>query len=60
VLSLRKKVELDPRQPSLIQTIRNVGYRFNMEILSASPPQSQTKLVKERFSNQRPIVSTAQ
>jgi two-component system OmpR family response regulator len=33
VLSLRKKIETDPRQPSLIQTIRNVGYRFNTEIL---------------------------
>jgi len=38
VLSLRKKVEMDPRQPSLIQTVRNVGYRFNLEMLSA--PQS--------------------
>ncbi len=36
VLSLRKKVEIDPRQPSLIQTVRNVGYRFNLEILKAS------------------------
>ena len=33
VLSLRKKIEIDPRQPSLIQTIRNVGYRFNTEII---------------------------
>jgi two-component system, OmpR family, response regulator len=33
VLSLRKKVEIDPRQPSLIQTVRNVGYRFNVELL---------------------------
>lgn len=33
VLSLRKKVEIDPRQPSLIQTVRNVGYRFNPDIL---------------------------
>lgn len=33
VLSLRKKIETDPRQPSLIQTVRNVGYRFNQEIL---------------------------
>ncbi|MDJ0554410.1 MAG: response regulator transcription factor [Microcoleaceae cyanobacterium MO_207.B10] len=31
VLSLRKKIEIDPRQPSLIQTVRNVGYRFNQE-----------------------------
>jgi two-component system OmpR family response regulator len=58
VLSLRKKVELDPRQPSLIQTIRNVGYRFNIEILSANVPQSQAKLApKERFINQRPTAS---
>ncbi len=33
VLSLRKKIEIDPRQPSLIQTVRNVGYRFNLEAL---------------------------
>lgn len=34
VLSLRKKIEVDPRQPNLIQTVRNVGYRFNVEILN--------------------------
>lgn len=33
VLSLRKKIETDPRQPSLIQTVRNIGYRFNPEML---------------------------
>jgi two-component system OmpR family response regulator len=33
VLSLRKKIELDPRQPNLIQTVRNVGYRFNLDLL---------------------------
>lgn len=37
VLSLRKKVEIDARQPSLIQTVRNVGYRFNMEIIDNAP-----------------------
>jgi len=31
VLSLRKKIEQDPRQPNLIQTVRNVGYRFNLD-----------------------------
>ncbi|MFB2917000.1 MULTISPECIES: response regulator transcription factor [Aerosakkonema] len=36
VLSLRKKLETDPRQPSLIQTVRNVGYRFNPEFLRGS------------------------
>jgi two-component system OmpR family response regulator len=35
VLSLRKKIEVDPRQPNLIQTVRNVGYRFNIETLNA-------------------------
>ncbi|MDA0267788.1 MAG: response regulator transcription factor [Cyanobacteria bacterium] len=34
VLSLRKKIEVDPRQPSIIQTVRNVGYRFNGERLT--------------------------
>ncbi|WP_071516206.1 response regulator transcription factor [Geitlerinema sp. PCC 9228] len=33
ILSLRKKMETDPRQPHLIQTVRNVGYRFNVEAL---------------------------
>ncbi|MEG4500241.1 response regulator transcription factor [Microcoleus sp. F10-C6] len=36
VLSLRKKIEIDPRQPSLIQTVRNVGYRLNLELLKAN------------------------
>lgn len=35
ILSLRKKLEVDPRQPSLIQTVRNVGYRFHLEVLEA-------------------------
>ena len=38
VLSLRKKVETDPRQPSLIQTVRNVGYRLNLESLTPNAP----------------------
>ena len=33
VLSLRKKIEIDSRAPSLVQTVRNVGYRFNMEVI---------------------------
>ncbi|NJL84037.1 MAG: response regulator transcription factor [Chloroflexaceae bacterium] len=36
VLSLRKKIEIDPRQPSIVQTVRNVGYRFNPDVLSQS------------------------
>lgn len=34
VLSLRKKIERDPRQPNLIQTVRNVGYRFNPDVVN--------------------------
>ena len=34
VLSLRKKIEADPRQPNVIQTVRNVGYRFNSDKFS--------------------------
>jgi len=48
VLSLRKKIELDPRQPSLIQTVRNVGYRLNVDILE-TPNQSQ--LINSRNLN---------
>ncbi len=34
VLSLRKKIESNPRRPYLIQTVRNVGYRLNPQLLS--------------------------
>jgi two-component system OmpR family response regulator len=37
ILSLRKKIEADPRQPNIIQTVRNVGYRFNIERVIAEP-----------------------
>jgi two-component system OmpR family response regulator len=33
VLSLRKKIEFHPRQPNIIQTVRNVGYCFNPELI---------------------------
>lgn len=50
ILSLRKKIETDPRQPSLIQTVRNVGYRFNPETLNqlAPRPSDPKSRVKER------------
>ena len=45
ILSLRKKIEVDPRQPSIIQTVRNVGYRFNVERVA-----SETRLKQPRES----------
>ena len=52
VLSLRKKIETDPRQPNLIQTVRNVGYRFNLEVVAAHPPTHLTD-----YSSRKPITS---
>lgn len=43
VLSLRKKLEADPRQPSTIQTVRNVGYRLNLERLELSWDETNAK-----------------
>lgn len=34
ILSLRKKIEIDPKKPILIQTVRNIGYRFNPDFMS--------------------------
>ncbi len=33
IQSLRKKIELEPRHPQLIETVRRVGYRLNVELL---------------------------
>jgi two-component system OmpR family response regulator len=49
VLSLRKKIEVDPRQPNLIQTVRNVGYRLNVEIFA-----NQSTSSVEAVHNSRP------
>ncbi|MBD1932841.1 MULTISPECIES: winged helix-turn-helix domain-containing protein [Cyanophyceae] len=51
VLSLRKKIENVPRQPSLIQTVRNVGYRFNPEILNALEPKTNGRETRTRNGN---------
>lgn len=44
ILSLRKKIEADPQQPRLIQTVRNVGYRLHLEPFNGRSPQNKNKL----------------
>ncbi|MEL6929828.1 MAG: response regulator transcription factor [Cyanobacteria bacterium J06600_6] len=55
VLSLRKKIEANPRQPNIIQTVRNVGYCFNPELVETeNEPTSPAKLaLSERPSFNR-------
>ena len=44
VLSLRKKIESSPRQPNIVQTVRNVGYRLNPELVESSDHPSRADL----------------
>ena len=44
ILSLRKKLEVDPRQPNLIQTVRNVGYRLNLDKVE-SPRERESDVI---------------
>jgi two-component system OmpR family response regulator len=55
VLSLRKKIEIDPQQPNLIKTVRNVGYRFNMEFLARSQMRPPTNLTPKVNSHSTPL-----
>lgn len=43
VLSLRKKIDRNPDEPSLIQTVRSVGYRFNKEKIDGGPLRNAQK-----------------
>lgn len=58
VLSLRKKIETDPRQPSLIQTVRNIGYRFNPTMLQGEQMVS-TEAVTSAVNSQRHTTQVA-
>ncbi|MEM8718522.1 MAG: response regulator transcription factor [Cyanobacteria bacterium P01_G01_bin.39] len=51
VLSLRKKIESNPRQPSIIQTVRNVGYCFNPELIEAKDTSPQNPVTMNSQSN---------
>jgi DNA-binding response OmpR family regulator len=31
ISQLRKKIEVDPKQPTIIRTVHGVGYRFEQE-----------------------------
>jgi two-component system OmpR family response regulator len=55
VLSLRKKIEIDPRQPNLIQTVRNVGYRFNVDMVDVNRP-NQNQSDPSRLNPKKPPV----
>ena len=57
VLSLRKKIETDPRQPSVIQTVRNIGYRFNPALLQGN--STPTPELATHRNNGRPPVRVA-
>ncbi len=52
VLSLRKKIETDPRQPSVIQTVRNIGYRFNPELIHGKKTSSEESANQKNGSRQ--------
>lgn len=51
VLSLRKKIEFNPRQPNIIQTVRNIGYRFNPELMENEEDTAEENLVVASSAN---------
>ena len=60
VLSLRKKIEVYPRQPYLIQTVRNVGYRLNPDVINGKNSELLTANVSENSYSAVPKVSVDQ
>ena len=58
VLSLRKKIEIDPREPSLIQTVRNIGYRFNPVMLQGQQVEASESVTAKGHSS-RPTARVA-
>ncbi|MEN9202377.1 MAG: response regulator transcription factor [Thermostichus sp. DG_1_6_bins_120] len=55
ILSLRKKLERDPRQPNLIQTVRSVGYCFSLEHSPLEPPPIPAKATVSSISSTIPV-----
>ncbi len=58
VLSLRKKIETDPRQPSVIQTVRNIGYRFNPDLIHGNQLSVEEPIAQKNHSR-RPAAQLA-
>ena len=58
ILSLRKKLEVDPRQPNLIQTVRNVGYRFNTEV-TRKPPAPKVPATVAASASRPPVAASS-
>jgi len=50
VLSLRKKIEFNPRQPNIIQTVRSVGYRFNPDLIENNEDESKSELFEDQLT----------
>ena len=60
ILSLRKKLEANPQQPHLIQTVRNVGYRLYPEgAIAAAPDPSHSVAIPtiERVNSPQPSIA---
>ncbi|MDG2989992.1 response regulator transcription factor [Candidatus Synechococcus calcipolaris G9] len=56
ILALRKKIEVDPQQPRLVQTVRNVGYRLNLEPLNVSHHHQMTTAVAKHSRPARAVL----
>ena len=50
VLSLRKEIEFNPRQPNIIQTVRSVGYRFNPDLIENNEDESKSELFEDQLT----------
>ncbi len=57
ILSLRKKIETDPHQPSLIQTVRNVGYRLNLDEIDLTTKPSNGANSSVTYSSSRMAIA---
>ena len=55
ILSLRKKLERNPKQPQLIQTVRNVGYRLNITFLQQG--EEATKRLKVGVAPSKQLIA---